>query len=117
MEGESGQVHINEAVKSWMERLRELCKGYSPEDIWNEDETGCFFWALPEKSLAEDKGRCKGGKKSKLRMTVAFLTNASGDKEEPIVIWKSNNPTCFKNLPDKQPANVKYFSNLKLWMN
>ena len=101
VEGKSGQVHT-ETVTSWMERSRELCKGYSTEDIWNEDETGCFFQALPEE-----------GHRCKLRMTVAFLTNANGDKEEPIVIWKSNNPRCFKNVPDKRPANVTYFLNPK----
>ena len=100
-----------------MERLRELCKGYQPENIWNEDETGCFFRALPEKSLAEEGRRCRGGKKSKLRMTVAFFTNANGGKEEPIDIWKRKNPRCFKNLRDKRPANVSYFSNPKSWMN
>ena len=110
VEGGSGQVHT-ETVTSWMKRLRELCKGYSPEDIWNEDETGCFFRALPEKSLAEEGRRCKGGKKSKLRMTVAFLTNANGDKEEPIVIWKSNNSRYFKTLPDKRPANVTFLES------
>lgn len=116
-EGESGQVET-ETVESWMERLRELCKGYKPEDIWNEDETGCFFRALPDKSLAEEGSRCKGGKKSKLRMTVAFFVNVKGEKEESIVIWKSKNPRCFKNLRDKRrPANVTYFSNLKSWMN
>lgn len=116
VEGESGQVQT-EAVESWMERLIELCKGYSPEDIWNEDETGCFFRALPEKSLAEEGRRCRGGKKSKLRMTVALFTNANGDKEEPVVIWRSLNPRCFKNLPGKRPLHVKYFSNPKSWMN
>ena len=95
-----------------MERLKEFCKGYKPEDIWNKDETGCFFPALPEKSLALEGRRCKGGKESKVRMTVAFFVNANGEKEEPIVIWKSKNPRCFKNLRDKQrPANVTYFSN------
>lgn len=95
VEGESGQVQT-ETVESWMERLRELCRGYKPEDIWNEDEIRCFFRALPEKSLAEEGRRCKGGKKSKLRMTVTFFVNAKGEKEEPIVIWKSKNPRCFK---------------------
>jgi len=72
VEGESGQAQT-ETVESWMERLRVLCKGYKPEDIWNEGETGCFFCALPDKGLAEEGRRCKGGKKSKLRMTVAFF--------------------------------------------
>ena len=72
VEGESGQVQA-ETAESCMERLRELCKGYKPEDIWNEDETGCFFHALPDKSLAEEGRGSKGGKKSKLRTTVAFF--------------------------------------------
>ena len=84
-----------------MERLREFCKGYKPEDIWNKDETGCFFPALPEKSLALEGRRCKGGKECKVRMTVAFFVNANGEKKEPIVIWKSKNPKFFKNLRDK----------------
>ena len=116
VEGESGQVQT-EPVESWMEMLREVCKGYSPEDIWNKDETGCFFRALPEKSLAEEGRRCRGGKKSKLCVTVALFTNANGDKEEPVVIWRSLNPRCFKNLPGNQPLRVKYFSNPKSWMN
>ena len=100
-----------------MERLREVCKGHSPEDIWNENERGCFFRAPPEKSLAEKGRRCRGGKKSKLRMAVALFTNANGDKEEPVVIWRSLYPRCFKNLPRKRPLHVKYFSNPKSLMN
>ena len=41
---------------SWMERLTELCKGYQLKDIWNMDESGCFFKALPSKGLAQ-KGK------------------------------------------------------------
>ena len=40
--GESGDVN-EETVTAWRERLVTLVRGYSPEDIWNEDETGCFF--------------------------------------------------------------------------
>ena len=40
--GESGDVN-EETVTAWRERPVTLVRGYSPEDIWNEDETGCFF--------------------------------------------------------------------------
>ena len=52
-------------------------------------------------------------------MTVAFIGNAAGGKvTEPIVIWKSKTPCCFKYLKDKsRPANVHYCSNEKSWMN
>ena len=52
--GEAGKVS-GETVNAWMERLWELTKDYRPADIWNMDETGCFFKALPEKGLAEKK--------------------------------------------------------------
>ena len=60
---------------------RELCKGYKPEGIWHENETGCFFHALLEKSLAEEGGRCRGGKQSKHRMTLA----SAGKEKHPLI--------------------------------
>ena len=44
--GEAGDV-AEETITSWMERIVELTEGYKLEDIWNMDETGCFFKALP----------------------------------------------------------------------
>ena len=69
---------------------------YSPKDIWNEDETGCFFRALPDKTLANAKKARKGGKKAKIHITLAFFVDAAGEKEMPIVIGKSASPQCFK---------------------
>ena len=40
-------------VESWKERLHEIVEGYKAEDIWNMDESGCFWKALPEKGLAQ----------------------------------------------------------------
>ena len=48
--GESGDM-CGDTVDSWKERLPEPIRGYSKEDIWNMDETGCFFKALPDKGL------------------------------------------------------------------
>ena len=48
-----------------MERVQELTKGYLSENIWNMDEPGCFFKALPDKGLVEKGKEAKGGKKSK----------------------------------------------------
>ena len=30
-------------IESWVERITELCKGYDHNDIFNMDESGCFF--------------------------------------------------------------------------
>lgn len=83
-------------LASWDERARELMKGYAPRDVWNMDETGLFWKALPEKSLSERGKRCRGGKLSKQRFTWAFFVSASGDKEDPIAVGKSAKPRCFQ---------------------
>ena len=86
-------------VSAWMERLMKLTKGYELADIWNMDETGCFFKALPEKGLVEKKNQARGGKKSKTRLTIAFFVNAAGEKAiKPLVVWRSKTPRCFKNI-------------------
>ena len=59
--GEAGEV-AEYTVSAWMERLVELTRGYELADIWNMDETGCFFKALPEKGLAEKKSQARIGK-------------------------------------------------------
>ena len=58
--------------------------------------------SLPSNCLSEKGRRCKGEKHSKLRVTVSFIVNAAGGKvTEPIVIWKSKTPSCFKYFKDK----------------
>ena len=82
------------------------------------DDSGCFFKALPSKGLAHKGKRCKGGKKSKQRMTVAFFVSAAGGKVgKPIVIWKSKKPRCFKQSNAAlKLEQVSYFADTKLWM-
>ena len=90
--GEGGDVP-EETVSSWIERLQELTEGYSSENIWNMDESGCFFKALPDAGLVQKEEKAKGSKKSKQRLTIAFFVSAAGQKiDEPIVIWKSKLP-------------------------
>ena len=50
--GESGDV-FGDCVRSWKERLTEILKGYKNEDIYNLDESGCFWWALPDSGFGE----------------------------------------------------------------
>jgi len=95
--GESGDVW-GETSTSWKERLPEILKGYDRKDIYNLDETGCFWKALPDHGFAQKGKQCSGGKKSKQRFTIAFLVNAAGDKEMPVVIWKSEKPRCFRGF-------------------
>ena len=51
-----------ETLESWKERSKELIKGWKPENVWNMDETGCFWKGLLDVSLGEKGKRCSGGK-------------------------------------------------------
>lgn len=112
--GESGDV-AGETISSWKERLPELLQGYKAEDIFNLDETGCFWRALPESGFGERGKKHSGGKKSKKRITIAFVVSATGVKETPIVIWNSKSPRCFRGF-DVRSLPVKYYSQSKSWM-
>ena len=90
-----------------------MIQGCAKEDIkfWNMDKTGVFWRALPDRTvgLGRSKGKqCKGGKKGKHRITVAFFVSASSIKEKPIVIWKSKNPRCLKLFYEVCFIPVKY---------
>ena len=113
--GESGEVR-GETVDSWKERLPEIVQGYSKDNIWNMDETGLFFRALPDRGFAQKSQSCKGGKKSKQRVTIALFVSASGHKEKPVFIWKSENPRCLRGF-DKSCLPVSYYSQGKAWMS
>ena len=113
--GESGDVQ-GQTVDSWMERLPEIVEGYRKDDIWNMDETGVFWKALPNRGFGQKGKECKGGKNSKQRITVAFFVTAAGTKEKPVVIWKSENPRCLKRF-DKSALPVDYFGQKKAWMD
>lgn len=103
--GESGDVR-GETVESW--------KGYPKENIWNLTKP-LVFGKRCLTGFGKRGSQCKGGKKAKQRMSIALIANANGEKEDAIVIWKSENPRCFKGI-DKSKLPVQYFSQPKGWM-
>ena len=93
--GEADDVSVS-TVRSWIERLPELIKGYKLEDVWNMDELGLLFNLLPDKGLIEKTKSKKGGKKSKVRLTAAFFVNAAGQKvDEPVINMEKQKTTLF----------------------
>ena len=77
----------------WRDCLKFSGGIYAKEDVYNLDETGSFWRALPDRVFGKKGKQCKGGERSKERITVAFITNAPGGKEKAIVIGKSENLT------------------------
>ena len=86
--GESATVDPT-TVDDWKIRLPLIIDKYAPKDVYNADETGLFFKALPDRSLVMAKETCKGGKRSKECFTVLLCTNMTGtDKLQPLIIGK-----------------------------
>ncbi|VDI72849.1 Hypothetical predicted protein [Mytilus galloprovincialis] len=113
--GESADVNLN-VVAEFKSKLAEIVKAYDPRDTFNADETGLFFRALPDKTLAERGKECKGGKMSKQRLTVMLCCSVRGEKLKPLVIGNANKPRCFRNL-DVKSLPVTWKANKKSWMN
>ena len=112
--GEKADADIA-VVKHWKEKLPTLLEGYNPCDIFNMNETGLFFRTTEDKTLHQKGQECSGGKNEKIRLTIPLCTNMVGDKETPLVIWKSLNPRCFKRV-NRKTLPVEYHANKKAWM-
>ena len=68
-----------EMTVSWKEtHLPTILSRY--ELIFNADEFGLFFQAMPNKSMHFKDERCAGGKHSKVRLTGLAAGNAVGEK-------------------------------------
>ena len=52
--GESGDVQ-GETIDSWKECLPEIIQGYEKHNIWNMDETGLVWHALPDRGFGKKK--------------------------------------------------------------
>ena len=104
-----------DTVDDWKDRFPGIIKDYEPEEIYNMDETGLFFRALPDKTLTVKGADCDGGKKSKERLTVALCVNAVGEVETPLVIGHAENPRCFRNI-NKTRLPVTLVASKRAWM-
>ena len=109
------QDHDFQATENWIVSVwPKIHERYSASEIYNCDETGLYFRALPEGTLCFKNDKLSGSKKSKERLTVLLTANMDGsDKLRPFVIGKSANPRCFRGIK-KLP--VTYKSNKNSWM-
>ena len=58
----------------WKVKLCDLISDYAPKNVFNMDETGVFYHALPDKTHCVKGEDCKGGKRSKDRLTTKSYT-------------------------------------------
>ena len=104
-----------EMTASWKEStLPTLLSKYVLRDIFNADEFGLFYKALPHKSMHLKSENCVGGKCSKVHLTGLAAASAAGEKLPMFVVGKSHKPRCFngvRNLP------CRYRAQNKSWMD
>ena len=113
LHGEAESVN-QDGVNEWQNhRLPTLLKEFEPEQIFNTDETGLFYRCLPDKTHVFKNEKCAGGKLSKERLAILVTASMTGEKLPPLVIGKSANPRCFKNVKN---LPVPYEANSKAWM-
>lgn len=112
--GESARVTSEMATEWTLTVLPTLLSEYSPDNVFNADETGIFYKCLPDKTFLMKGESCRGGKLSKERLTVLVAANMSGTEKLPLlVIGKFAKPRCFKGV---QTLPVQYEANMRAWM-
>ncbi|KAH6921987.1 hypothetical protein HPB50_007242 [Hyalomma asiaticum] len=90
--GEAGSLDVNARQKWLEEALPCIREAYADRDLYNGDETGLFFQMLPSKTHALKGDACKGGKQSKVRVTVFFCEGRDAPAgAEMTELWSSVN--------------------------
>jgi hypothetical protein len=109
------QSHNQEAADHWVKNVwPEVFERYSAEDIYNCDETGVSFRALPDSGMVYKHEKPSGSKLAKERITALVTCNYTGsDKRKLFVIGKSEHARCFRGVA-KLP--VQYKANKNAWM-
>ena len=99
----------------WFEtRLPTILSSYLLANIYNADEFGLFYQALPSKTMHFKKVKRVGGKFSKQRLTGLAAGNALGQKLPMFIIGKANKSRCLKNL---KHLPCRYRGQKKSWMD
>lgn len=107
-------------IDNFKQNLNQLIKekGFTPDQIYNCDETGLNYKMLPSKTLASrEESSAPGHKRSKERLTVMACANASGKHKIPLmVIGKSAHPRAIKNI-SHNALPVYYTHQKSAWMD
>nr|XP_037290390.1 tigger transposable element-derived protein 4-like [Rhipicephalus microplus] len=83
--GKSASVD-DTVVADWIaDVLPAHLEGYTPQDVFNADESGIFYKFKPGKTFCFGDDTCHGGKKSKERISVLFCCNMDGSEKEKLL--------------------------------
>ena len=115
LQGEKVSSDVS-AIEPFKKELQELLERehLTLDQLFNCDETGLCYRMLPDKTLAARSEKdASAMKKQKERVTLMSCSNATGMLKLPLmVIGKSANPRCFKNI-NKAALPVLYRAQKK----
>lgn len=112
--GEVRDADVAGANEWFAQQWPKLIAEYDMDDVYNADECALYFRALPETTYVLKTEKVAGCKIAKERITVLCCASMGGAKKETLlVIGKSKNPRCFKNV---RALPVEYHANATAWM-
>ena len=115
---ESAAPH--DELETWKETvLLPTLARYSPNDIYNGDETALFYKSLPHRTYCFDSDKPAGSAKCKDRLTLLIITNMDGsDHRRLSVIGKSRTPRCLQKKYKMQvkDMSVDWYASKNAWM-
>ena len=114
---ESAAPH--DELETWKETvLVPTLARYSPNDIYNGDETALFYKSLPHRTYCFDGDKPAGSAKRKDRLTLLIITNMDGsDHRKLSVIGKSKTPRCLQKKYKMQvkDMSVDWYASKNAW--
>ena len=115
---ESAAPH--DELETWKETvLVPTLATYSPNEIYNGDETALFYKSLPHRTYCFDGDKSAGSAKRKDRLTLLIITNMDGsDHRKLSVIGKSKTPRCLQKKYKMQvkDMSVDWYASKNAWM-
>ena len=109
----------HESVGQFQEMVKKLIndEGLLLSQIYNFDETGLFWRALPTNTQAHIHCKSQGGRKlDKSRVSILLGANADGShKVKPVIVGKSARPRVLKDCINQLPCH--YYAAPNAWFN
>ena len=118
--GSKESAALHDELETWKETvLVPILARYSPNDIYNGDETALFYKSLPHRTYCFDGDKPAGSAKRKDRLTLLIITNMDGsDHRKLSVIGKSKTPRCLQKKYKMQVKDmaVDWYASKNAWM-
>ncbi|OQS04850.1 hypothetical protein THRCLA_20781 [Thraustotheca clavata] len=113
MYGEASSVPGN-SISSGRHVIRTIIMDYSEQDVFNFDETACYYRWQSHRSITSKQK--PGKKQNNLHITVALATNVDGSYKVPLLfVGVSKKPRCFTKTSTAD-LGVEYASTKMGWM-